>query len=60
MEEELTEQQVYDYTKKYEITDDEVLDCVAVYQLLANGDKGIPNRDIKGALQLLKPKLGGR
>ena len=39
MEEELTEQQVYDYTKKYEITDDEVLDCVAVYQLLANGDK---------------------
>lgn len=51
---ELSDDQAYRFSKKYSITEDEVFDCADVFNLLSQGQLGIPNREIKGALQLLK------
>ena len=49
----LTEEETFLYCKHNKLTEDEVLDCADVFRLLAQGQMGIPNREIKGALQLL-------
>jgi Ca2+-binding EF-hand superfamily protein len=50
----LSDDHVYALAKKYSLTEDDVQDCADVFKLLSQGHIGIPNREIKGALQLLK------
>mmetsp|Transcript_25786 Transcript_25786/g.38094 ORF Transcript_25786/g.38094 Transcript_25786/m.38094 type:complete len:159 (-) Transcript_25786:75-551(-) len=51
---ELSDDLVYAFSKKYSLTEDEVEDCADVFKLLSQGQIGVPNREVKGALQLLK------
>ena len=50
----LSEELTYALAKKYSLSEDDVLDCADVFNLLSQGPTGVPNREVKGGLQLLK------